>query len=266
VKEELMGAVESMRREWDARARKDAFFYIASWRKDWNVAEFLKSGEEDYECLVAPVLDRFGFSPEGKTMLELGCGAGRMTHIFASHFGRVIALDLSPEMLERARNILAEDANVSWTQANGNDLGDVASESVDFSFSYLVLQHLPAESLVQGYIGEMLRALKENGICLFQFNAMERPTMNWKGRFAWGCVNALWTMRLSALSRSFAKRLGFDPEMAGKTWHGTAIPTANILAAVKASGGGVLEFWGDGTPMAWCCARKQPLHPLKTSA
>ncbi len=49
-----MGLAESMRQDWDARAQKDAFFYIASWRKDWGVGDFLKSGEEDYQRLVAP--------------------------------------------------------------------------------------------------------------------------------------------------------------------------------------------------------------------
>ena len=31
---------EVMRRDWDERARKDAYFYIASWRKDWDEASF----------------------------------------------------------------------------------------------------------------------------------------------------------------------------------------------------------------------------------
>jgi hypothetical protein len=37
-----------MRQDWDERARKDAFHYIASWRKDWNPESFFVSGEEDY--------------------------------------------------------------------------------------------------------------------------------------------------------------------------------------------------------------------------
>ena len=50
-----MDAARMMRRDWDERARKDAFYYIASWRKDWDLQAFLKSGEEDYERLVAPL-------------------------------------------------------------------------------------------------------------------------------------------------------------------------------------------------------------------
>jgi SAM-dependent methyltransferase len=245
-----------MRRDWDARAAKDAFYYIASWRKDWDITGFLASGEEDYERLVAPALDRVSFSPTGKHMLELGCGAGRMTRVFARHFGHVVAVDVSAQMLGRARQLLSDAANVSWIHANGADLSDTPSESVDFAFSYLVLQHLPDEKLLKGYIAELLRVLKAPGICLLQFNGMERPTMNWKGSLAWGIVDTLWTIRLPAVSRFAARLMGFDPDMAGKSWRGMATDAQSVIETVNASGGCVLEMSGERTPMAWCCARK----------
>jgi SAM-dependent methyltransferase len=256
-----MGLAESMRQEWDARARKNAFFYIASWRKDWDVSDFLKSGEEDYQRFVAPVLDRCSFSTKGKRMLELGCGAGRMTHSFATHFGHVTALDVSTQMLNRARQMLHGVGNIAWAQANGVDLGGVASESVDFAFSYLVLQHLPDERLVCAYVREMLRILAPSGICMFQFNGTNVPTMNWKGRLGWGCVNTLWVIHLPVVSRFLARRLGFDPEMAGGSWHGTALATKTVVESVKAFGGSILEMQGENTPMAWCCARKVRCPP-----
>src|SRR5271170_5276766 len=140
-----MSKIESMRRDWDARAEKDAFYYIASWRKNWDVPGFLASGEEDYERLVVPALDRLSFSPAGMGMLELGCGAGRMTRVFAKHFGHVRAVDVSAQMLDRAKQLLPDAANVTWIHTNGADLSDTPDESVDFAFSYLVLQHLPNE-------------------------------------------------------------------------------------------------------------------------
>jgi ubiquinone/menaquinone biosynthesis C-methylase UbiE len=248
--------VESMRQEWDARARKDAFYYIASWRKDWDVSAFLISGEEDYERLVRTKLDRVGFSPAGKTMLELGCGVGRMTHAFAARFGHVLAVDVSTQMIDRARQILQKVQNISWIRANGEDLGAVRSESVDFAFSYLVFQHLPNGKAVCGYIRELFRVLKESGICLFQFNGMTKPTMNWKGRLAWKFIDAIWSLHLRGLSRFFARLFGFDPEMAGKTWHGTAVSTQSVIEALNACGGSVLEVQGNDTPMVWCCAKK----------
>jgi SAM-dependent methyltransferase len=179
-----------------------------------------------------------------------------MTHSFATHFGQVIALDVSAEMLDRAQQMLQAQGNIAWAQTNGSDLSAVASESVDFAFSYLVLQHLPETRLVRGYIQELFRVLGVNGVCLFQFNGMVKPTMNWKGTFAWGCIDALWSMHLPGLSRSLARLVGFDPDMAGKSWHGTAMTTPSIVEVVRASGGKVLEMSGEGTPMAWCCARK----------
>jgi ubiquinone/menaquinone biosynthesis C-methylase UbiE len=251
-----MGRAESMREDWDARAREDAFYYIASWRKDWDVADFLKSGDEDYERLVKPALDRAGFAPAGKAMLELGCGAGRMTHSFALQFDRVIALDISAQMLDRARKILQSAGNIEWRQANGVDLRGVPNESMDFAFSYLVLQHLPDGKSVFSYIRELMRVLREQGICLFQFNGMKKPTMNWKGNLTWKFIDGLWALHLTALSRSVARILGFDPNIAGKSWRGTAITIRSIVEVVKACGGSVLEVQGEDTPMVWCCARK----------
>ena len=96
----------------------------------------------------------------GRAMLELGCGAGRMTHSFAKRFERVYAFDLSPEMLRRARAIHKGQSNILWLLGNGADLSCVASGSLDFVFSYLVLQHLPEETLAFRYVHELLRVLR----------------------------------------------------------------------------------------------------------
>ena len=39
----VIGTTDTMRRDWDERARKNAFHYIASWRKEWDLAAFLAS-------------------------------------------------------------------------------------------------------------------------------------------------------------------------------------------------------------------------------
>ena len=73
--------------------------------------------------------------------------------------------------------------------------------------------------------------------------------MNWKGNLAWRFIDALWALRLPALSRSVAQVFGFDPNMAGKSWHGTAIGVQSVVEVVKACGGSVLEVQGEDTPM-----------------
>jgi ubiquinone/menaquinone biosynthesis C-methylase UbiE len=246
---------DTMRQDWDERARKNAFYYIASWRKDWNENSFLQSGEEDYQNLVADILKRH-VPPTFAVMLELGCGAGRMTRSFAQRFKRVVAFDISSKMLELAKSLHGEIDNITWTQGNGVDLSGVPSASMEFVFSYLVFQHLPSKALIRSYISEILRVLVEGGICLFQFNGTAEKNMNWKGRAAWGVVDLFWALRLKRASRYTAKMLGLDPEMAGKTWHGAGVKSEHVANIVGQSGGTVLELLGAETPMAWCCARK----------
>ena len=252
-----MSTVKAMRRDWDERARKNAFHYIASWREEWDSKSFLDSGEEDYQRLVSPVLNRCGVSSSGDVMVELGCGVGRMTPNFARRYRRVLALDLSVEMLDRARNIHAKEKNILWLCVNGTDLTCLASGSADFIFSYLVLQHLPIAELTVGYVREMLRVLRPGGAFLFQFNSSRKPTMNRKGRIAWSIVDALWSAGLVPLSHLAASHFGLDYSVAGKSWRGAAIEATEIGRTVQSNHGEIHEMSGVDTPMTWCCGAKK---------
>src|SRR6267142_2172083 len=109
-----MNKTDAMRRDWDDRARENAFHYIAPWREEWDLTSFLASGEEDYSKFVLPVLKRCGISTTGRVMVELGCGVRRMTPNFARRYDLVLALDLSFEMLQRAREIHSRTENILW--------------------------------------------------------------------------------------------------------------------------------------------------------
>jgi SAM-dependent methyltransferase len=245
-----------MRQDWDERARKDAFHYIASWRKDWTPESFFQSGEEDYGRLVAPVFDRRRWEPQGKAMLELGCGAGRMTRSFARRFSRVYAFDISKEMLGHAKTLFPEASNVDWILGNGFDLSGLGDESVDFAFSYIVLQHMPEPSFAVRYIREMLRVLKPGGMFLFQFNSELKMNMNWKGQLAWRIVDFPWALGFRQASRGVAALLGLPPNIAGKSWRGGSLDFKLVREAVETAGAAVKEMAGEKTPMTWCCGLK----------
>jgi SAM-dependent methyltransferase len=100
-----MSVSNSMRRDWDDRARKNAFHYIASWRDSWDIDSFLASGERDYEQFVSSALERCGLPWSGDIVVELGRGAGRMTRTFAQYYEKAPAIDISAEMLRQARQI-----------------------------------------------------------------------------------------------------------------------------------------------------------------
>lgn len=251
-----MRTVDVMRRDWDDRARKNALFYIDDSRPDWDSDSFFQSGENDYRALVDPILKRVGFNPEGKIILELGCGAGRMTRSFAGRFKTVYALDISSEMLKRGQQLMPGASNVVWQLSNGCDFANVATESADLVFSYLVLQHLPTEQLVSKFVSEIVRILRPDGVFLFQFNSLTRPAMNLKGRVAWALVDAFWSLGFIQFSRTMAGAFGFDPVMAGKSWRGAHVASDEMRAFVCHAGGTVLETIGDGTSATWCYGTK----------
>ena len=251
-------AKDSMRRDWDERARRDAFHYIASWRSDWDETSFFESGEQDYLRLVHPILEKLQFDPTNKSMAEFGCGAGRMTRSFAQHFRTVSAVDISAEMQSRAKGYLPSFSNIRWVLSNGETASGVESASVDFVFSYLVLQHMPTKEVVFNSIQEMMRVLHPGGVFLFQFNGSEQPTMNWKGRAISRIIDGIASGGLRDASRRIASVVGIDPEMVGQTWRGVALTSAEIADAVRSGRGSPGNFLDAGTPLAWCYGRKQP--------
>lgn len=245
-----------MRRDWDERARKNAFHYIASWKDDWKEENFFASGEADYRRLVEPVLAQLGLTPGESLMAELGCGAGRMTRAFAVRFRTVTAIDISEEMQERAKDYLKEFGNVRWVLTDGVALKGAQTGSMDFVFSYLVLQHYPSADLVAGSIEEMLRILRPGGAFLFQFNGSHRPTMNWRGRLISGALDGFCSLGVKRFAQACARLAGIDPEMIGKTWRGVALRSGAVDTMVRKAGGLPAGFQGADSPVAWCFGRK----------
>ena len=253
-----MKAIDSMRRDWNERARQDAFLYIASWRHDWTEQEFFASGEADVQRIVHPILERLSVTAAQSDMAELGCGAGRMTRAFAGQFQSVTAIDISEEMQQRAKSYLASFPNVRWVLVDGVALAPIDSSSLDFVFSYMVLQHYPNAELIAASIREMLRILRPGGSFLFHFNGSHRPTMNWKGRAISAVLDGLCTIGLKRPAQSMARLAGIDPEMIGRTWRGVAVTSEQLERMVRDACGAPVGFDGLETPFAWCFGRKAP--------
>jgi SAM-dependent methyltransferase len=245
-----------MRQDWNERARKDAFLYIASWKGNWSEESFFASGEADYRRLVQPLVSQLAITPAESMMAELGCGAGRMTRAFARRFRSVTAIDISDEMQSRAKSYLKNSTNVRWVLSDGVGLKGVESSSMDFVFSYLVLQHYPSSDLVGGSIEEMMRILRPGGAFLFQFNGSQQATMNWRGRVISTLLDGLCSAGLKRFAQPCARLAGIDPEMIGRTWRGVAVRSAEVDKMVRNAGGSPEGFQGPDSPLAWCLGHK----------
>jgi len=159
-----------MRREWDERARENAFYYVASSHRDWRRDEFFGTGREAVLELIVRELEtlRGGRRPRRMRALEIGCGVGRMTRWLAKVFGEAHGVDVSGEMVERGRELLADVPNAHLHHGNGVDLSALSGMRFDFAFSFIVFQHIPSRKVVAGYVRETARRLRPGAWFKFQ--------------------------------------------------------------------------------------------------
>jgi SAM-dependent methyltransferase len=115
----------------------------------------------------------------GMTVLELGCGAGYFTHELARSGADVVAIDISPELLEIARTKYPA-SNVRYEIQNAYALTytDAMFDSVVGSS---VLHHLKIEKALR----EVYRVLKPGGTIYFTEPNMLNPQIAIQKNVPW---------------------------------------------------------------------------------
>jgi len=179
--------LQKMRDDWDQRARENARHYVATANTNWTDEQFFESGEK---TVAEEILSDLGNICQGKPpgemrVLEIGCGAGRVTRALAKFFGEVHAVDVSGQMVRLAREALREFPNAFVYQNNGQDLAVVPDSPFDFAFSSIVFQHIPSRDVVESYVREVHRLLRPGALFKFQVQGdstmQTRPDDTWEG-------------------------------------------------------------------------------------
>ncbi len=89
-----------------------------------------------------------GKDPKQMRVIEIGCGAGRISRALARLFGEVHGVDVSGEMVAQASKALADTPNAFVYQNNGMDLTVLPQGPYDFAFSTIVFQHIPSREVI----------------------------------------------------------------------------------------------------------------------
>ena len=171
--ENVDNVVEKMREDWNSRAREDAHYYVAFGRRDQGDGEFQDTAHEVVHGLewemrrLAP-----GVPAPNRRALEIGCGPGRLLRPMAAHFGEIHGVDISDEMVARARQRLAHIPHAHAHVARKSNLEMFCGESFDFAYSYAVFQHIPSRDVVFGYLRETWRVLKPGAYMRCQMNGL----------------------------------------------------------------------------------------------
>lgn len=202
----LEPTLEKMRRDWDERARENARFYVNTERTDWTDEDFFASGQRTVaeEILTDMTNICQGKDPKQMRVLEIGCGAGRVTRALANLFGEVHGVDVSGEMIGLAREALKDLPHAHVYQNNGMDLSVVPAADFDFAFSTIVFQHIPSREVIENYVREVHRLLRPGA--LFKFQVQGDATIQTEIDDTW--LGAAFSDEDAV---AMAERCGFEP-------------------------------------------------------
>ena len=126
-----------------------------------DMESFESGGKFDFEAL-SPYIST------STTVLDFGCGIGRLAKYVAPACKELWAVDISATMLKLAAERMAEYDNVRYVQSRDTGMPDVPTGSIDLVYSLLVLQHVEREDAFL-LLEDIRRVLRPGGRAVLTF-------------------------------------------------------------------------------------------------
>jgi SAM-dependent methyltransferase len=195
----------------------------------------------------------------GTVALELGCGTGLFTEAFAQRGGRVVAVDISPELLERARARGLPPERVEFVAADFHQFGDGCA--FDAIVGSSVLHHLD----VAAALARAFRLLRPGGRLSFAEPNMLNPQifLERHARWLFPQVSPDETAFVRGPLRRLLERSGFrEVSIRPFDWLHPAVP-ARLISSVERLGR-ILEhtpFVREFAGSLWIVAQKPEGRP-----
>lgn len=146
----------------------EAFDRMAQASPEGSVALYALGNPDLLRAATAEVIARLSewrlLGPDRRA-LEIGCGIGRLVAALAPHVDHVTGLDISPEMIARARERCGGLSNVALEVSSGRDLSGVPDGTVDLVLAADVFPYLvqTGAEIVDRHVREAARVLKPGG-------------------------------------------------------------------------------------------------------
>jgi SAM-dependent methyltransferase len=158
--------------DWEELARREPYFPVLTSAGIHDDA-FLETGEADIALLLSAIASILGRAVPLTSVLDFGCGAGRLTLPLARRATRVVACDVAPTILTHARQNAEEAGLRNVTFIEAGELAALRDGQFDFICALLVFQHIrPAEG--HKLIRTLLRLLAPGGVAALQLT-LEPP-------------------------------------------------------------------------------------------
>lgn len=169
--------LDALQQVWDEWARFDPLWAILSdpTKSDrrWDVESFLATGRQEIEEVMRELDARRFEVPRGRS-LDFGCGVGRLTQALADYFDVSEGVDISPTMVQRARELNRHATHCRFHVNDHPDLRIFPDASFDFIYSNIALQHIPPDP-AEAYVHEFVRLLADGGVAVFQVPSRRPP-------------------------------------------------------------------------------------------
>jgi SAM-dependent methyltransferase len=200
--------LDRQRQDWDELARFNPEWAVLSEpdaRFDgWDMEEFFRLGSAQI-ARTMDVGEELALPRKRGSVLDFGCGVGRLSRELSRRFDRYVGVDISAGMVERARTLNGDLSNCTFVINDRPDLSRFEDGEFDAVVSFIVLQHIPDRGLIHRYIAEFARVLAPGGLLAFQLPS-QMPLI----------YRLLWRKRLYRVARALgmsverAHRLGLD--------------------------------------------------------
>lgn len=173
---------------WEQKANENPLFAIMSDNifedkskefDAYDLVTFYKRGKSLWKWFFSDLVDEDNVSSP-KTVLEFGCGMGRLLANPALMGYKCIGLDISETQLELAREHFPVKENTRFLKVDSKKQFELPAESVDIIYSYAVFQHIKYLSDFYFSLGELTRVLKKGGLIRIQFRAPNKYTTKFK--------------------------------------------------------------------------------------
>lgn len=170
-------AVTNSDKAWQAYGKNDPYFGVLTHDKyrDKNLTQenrddFFQTGHKYAKRVFKHISERLdpNFNPE--SVLDFGCGTGRLAIGFAESAKMVVGIDISMDMLNEARkNADLLGHNHLEFHMSDDELSAVNDKQFDLVNCYIVLQHINKK---RGYkiISKLIDKIKPGGFGVMQIN------------------------------------------------------------------------------------------------
>lgn len=209
---------------WEAWGRQDPYYGVITnpkFRKTALTAEakheFFESGRAHAEYVMLMIRQHIDANFQPKSMLDFGCGVGRLVVPFAKLAAEIVGMDVSDAMLLEAKKNCDEHGIDNVQLLKSDDELSLLTRQFDLIHSFIVFQHIPPER-GRAIFGRLLQHIPAGGVGAIHFSYSKTQYENTHGLapdMPEPAMPTIGQMRVSSQPLT----PGADPEMQMNPYH-----------------------------------------------